>query len=308
MKKHSLGIVFTFILILVLGQQSQAQNERWFRTSSLEFGLIGGFSHYSGELTDNVLFESRGFKPCVGLITRYTPHSVLTFRLSAQFGSLEGNDDWFEDLQSQDRRNLDFQSNIWDFTGAAEINLFTPDFRKKSGIHPYVFAGASVFKYDPYSIFEFDANSPHMTRPGSSYADLQSRDGEKIYLQPLGTEGQETTEFNERKRYNLTQLAIPVGAGVKFKFSNNWAMSVEYGLRLTFTDYLDDVSDTYVDPSRLQAQYGAMSAAMADKSPVLHDELLNNERGDPSNKDKYGILGVTLTYRIFGNRPVCPTF
>ena len=308
MKRQSLGFVFALFLVLSFTQQAQAQNERWFRTSALEFGLIGGFSHYSGELTDNKLFESRGFKPSFGLITRYTPHSVLTFRLSAQFGSIEGNDDWFEDLESPDRRNLDFQSNIWDFTGAAEINLFTPDFRKKSGINPYVFAGFSVFKYDPYSIFEFDANSPHMTRPGSSYADLQTRDGEQIYLQPLATEGQETTEFNERKRYNLTQVGVPVGLGLKFKFSNSWSAAVEYGLRFTFTDYLDDVSSTYVDPSRLQAQYGAMSAAMADKSPVLHDELLNNERGNPDNNDKYGILGVTLTYRIYGNRPVCPTF
>ncbi len=308
MKKQSLKIVFALILIFGITSQSQAQSSRWFRTSSLEFGLIGGFSHYSGELTDNKLFDSRGFKPCFGLITRYTPQQMVTFRLSAQFGGLEGDDAWYEDQESPDRRNLNFQSDIWDFTGAAEINLRTIDMRQKSGIIPYVFGGVSVFKYNPTAVFNFDPNSPHMTRPGSAYADLQERDGEIVNLQTLATEGQETTEFNERKRYNLTQVGVPVGFGFKFKFSHNWTAAVEYGLRFTFTDYLDDVSLTYVDPSRLQAQYGAMSAAMADKSPVLHDELLNNERGNPDNKDKYGILGVTITYRIYGNRPVCPTF
>ena len=87
-------------------------------------------------------------------------------------------------------------------------------------------------------------------------------------------------------------------------------MAVEYGARITFTDYIDDVSSTYVDPSRLQAQYGPMSAAMADRSPILHDELDDNynQRGNPNKNDSYGILGVSLTYRLYGNRTICPTF
>jgi hypothetical protein len=51
-----------------------------------------------------------------------------------------------------------------------------------------------------------------------------------------------------------------------------------------------------------------MSAAMADRSEVLHDELLNNQRGDSNDNDIYGIFGVTIMYRIHGNRPSCPSF
>jgi hypothetical protein len=212
-------------------------------------------------------------------------------------------------------RNLSFRSVLWDFTGAAEINLRTLDMRQSSGLIPYIFGGVSVFRFNPEALFEYDPNSPHLTRPGSAYADLQDRDGEWVELQPLATEGQETTEFNERRRYNLTQVAVPLGAGIKAKLSNKWTLGVEYGARITFTDYIDDVSTTYVDPSRLQSQYGAMSAAMADRSPILHDELVsdanddrNNVRGNPDNNDLYGIIGVTLTYRIYGNRPRCPSF
>ncbi len=305
MKKKGLGLLLVVFMLVSVNNQAVAQ--RWFKTSSLEFGLIGGASHYQGDLT-NKYFETKGFKPSIGIITRYTPGELVTFRLSAMYGGLEGDDAWYEDQNDPERRNLNFKSSLWDFTGAAEINLRRLDMKDASGVIPFVFTGFSVFKYNPKAQFIYDPNSPHVSRPGSIYTTLQDRDGEWVELQPLGTEGQETTEFNERKRYHLTQLAIPLGAGIKFKFNHKWTMAVEYGARITFTDYLDDVSMTYIDPSRLQAQYGPMSAAMADRSPVLHDELLNNQRGNPNKNDSYGILGVSLTYRIYGNRPGCPVF
>jgi hypothetical protein len=90
-------VVYFFAVLLVLATAQNANAQRWFKTSSLEFGLIGGASHYSGELTNEQFFESRGLKPSVGLITRYTPHDVFTLRLSAQWGGLEGNDAWYQD-------------------------------------------------------------------------------------------------------------------------------------------------------------------------------------------------------------------
>lgn len=296
------------MLLIGLGTLESNAQQRWFRTSSLEFGLIGGFSHYSGDLTQKH-FESKGFKPSVGLITRYTPGQLVTFRLSAQYGQLEGRDDWYEDQTVPERRDLSFKSDLWDFTAAAEFNFNQLDFRDKSGIIPYAFIGVSVFKYNPKAQFIYDPTSAVARYLGqATYSQLADRDEEWVELQPLATEGQETTEFNDKKRYPLTQLAVPLGGGLKFKLNHNWTLGMEYGLRVTFTDYLDDVSSTYVDPVRLSTQYGPMSAAMSDRSPTLHDELNNNKRGEPSKNDAYGIFGVTLTYRIYGNRPKCPMF
>ena len=294
-------------LLLAAACNYSADAQRWFKSSSLEFGLIGGFSHYMGELNENSL-ETRGFKPCVGLITRYTPNQRWTFRLSAQYGGFEARDDWYEDQEDPERRNLSVESTLWDFTGAGEYNFVTLDMRDSRGVIPYLFGGISVFRFNPHAEFEYDPNGAMAAYLGDSYTSLADRDGELVELQPLGTEGQETTEFNERERYALTQLSIPLGAGVKFKLSHKWNLGIEYGFRYTFTDYMDDVSDTYVDPVRLQSQYGPMSAAMSDRSPTLHDELGDNVRGNPNNNDTYGILGVTLTYRIYGKRPNCPSF
>ncbi len=304
MKKGNIKSLLGLFLV-ALCSTSTVDAQRWFRTSSLEFGLIGGFSHYSGELT-RPTFESRGFKPSAGLITRYTPGQRITFRLSAQYGQLEGRDDWYNEDYRIDR-NLSFQSDLWDFTGAMEVNLRRMDPRMKSGIFPYVYAGVSVFKFNPKAVFEYDPTGPMAAYLLNPYLELADRDGELVELQPLGTEGQETTEFNERRRYALTQVSIPVGGGLKFKLNHKWTLGVEYGLRFTFTDYIDDVSDSYVDPQRLLSQYGAMSAAMADRGPgPLHVE--DAKRGDPGRNDAYGIFGVTFTYRLYGNRPACPTF
>lgn len=306
MKKGNIKSLLGLILVTLLSAQT-VEAQKWFRTSSLEFGLIGGFSHYSGDLTRQT-FESKGFKPSVGLITRYTPSDRFTFRLSAQYGQLEGRDDWYETPGEADNRNLSFQSDLWDFTGALEFNIRRMDPRVKSGVFPYVYAGVSVFKYNPKAVFEYDPGSAMAAYLGAPYTELANRDGELVELQPLGTEGQETTEFNDRERYSLTQIAIPVGAGLKFKLNHKWTLGLEYGMRITFTDYIDDVSSTYVDPVRLLSQYGPMSAAVADRSPTLHDEQLDNQRGDPDKNDLYGLFGVTFTYRLYGNRPSCPTF
>ncbi|MGB0849893.1 MAG: DUF6089 family protein [Bacteroidia bacterium] len=297
-------------VLLVLGfSVNESHAQRWFKASSLEFGVIGGFSHYSGELTNNKFMETKGLKGNFGIITRYTPRELVTFRLSAQYGGIEGDDAWYEDQNDETRRNLNFTSSLWDFTGAAEFNFNRMDTRQKSGVSPYAFIGVSVFKYNPKAVFNFDASTDLAAYLGASYLDLNSRDGEEVELQPLATEGQETTEFNDRERYALTQMAIPVGAGFKFKMNHKWTVGIEYGARITFTDYLDDVSGSYVDPTRLQAQYGAMSAAMSVRSPQFDPALIENSpRGDADKNDLYGIFGLSLTYRIYGNRAICPTF
>lgn len=298
-----LGFIFSLI---VVSQMSFGQ-QRWFKSSSLEFGIIGGFSHYSGDLTQS-FFETRGFKPSVGLITRYTPHDRFTFRLSGQWGGMQAADSWYTDNDSLLRRNLDFVSVLWDFSGIAEWNLKTLDPRKKSGVIPYVFSGISVFKFNPMAQFIYDPSSPYLSAPyGSNYRSLESRHKEWVFLQPLSTEGQQTTEFNERKRYSLTQLAIPLGAGLKFKLDPKWSLGIEYGTRITFTDYLDDVSTTYVEPALLEGAYGPMSAAMGDRSKPLNTGTIDVvNRGNTNNNDHYGIFGITLTYRIMGTDDMCP--
>ena len=304
--------ILILVFLLIAATDSYAQ--RWFRTSSLEFGVIGGASHYSGDLTQQ-FFETQALNASFGLITRYTPGTKVTFRLSGMYGTLTGDDNWYAPETTSDAgegepenpRNLSFKSVLWDFTGAAEFNFRQLDYRADHGLIPYGMIGLSVFKFNPTAQFFYDPNSPHLGRVGSSYANLQDRDEDWVELHDLSTEGQETTEFNERKRYHLTQIAVPVGLGIRYKINHKWTIGAEYALRITFTDYLDDVSTTYVNPSRIESQFGAMAAAMADRSPnTLREE--DDVRGQEGDNDLYGILGFSITYRIYGNKPKCYQF
>jgi hypothetical protein len=124
-------------------------------------------------------------------------------------------------------------------------------------------------------------------------------DGEDYTLQNLGTEGQGTS-LSDKEPYKLNQLSIPLGIGLKFNLKKRVAISIEYGIRKTFTDYLDDVSGSYVDPDLLSAYNGSLAAEFSDRS--LDNSNLSNvgfNRGNSSNKDWYAFYGIMLTFKPF---------
>ena len=108
-------------------------------------------------------------------------------------------------------------------------------------------------------------------------------------LQELGTEGQGTTSFQNRKPYSLTQLSIPFGGGVKIGVSDDFNIIIEYGLRKTFTDYIDDVSTTYAG---IPSEFDNITIELSDRSL---DKMITGPkdgiaRGDETNKDWYSLL------------------
>lgn len=87
-------------------------------------------------------------------------------------------------------------------------------------------------------------------------------------------------EVDRTQAYSTVQMAIPFGAGVKYVLNPKWYLSLEFGMRKTFFDYLDNISGS--DLRNKNYQYG-------------------NE----SNNDHYYFLGVSIT-RTFYTIP-CPT-
>ncbi|MBI1308026.1 MAG: outer membrane beta-barrel protein [Bacteroidetes bacterium] len=294
--------VLPVVCLIALMPDSQAQG--WKRESSLEFGLMFGGSNYKGDLVPK-FFESRGTHANGGILIRYNPVQRFSFRLGVNYGSISGDDNWYGEDEVRAARNLHFKSDIWDIHAGFDINLNTFRYKQERGIIPHLILGIAVFKFNPMAQFTYDPSSWQATAL-QSYDNLQSRDGDWVELQPIGTEGQETTEYNDLKRYSLTSFAIPVGAGFKFKLSRQWTFGIEYTTRITFTDYLDDVSGKYVEPVFLESQYGPISAAMSDRSKTQN--LAGTQRGDDSKRDLYSIFGVTLTYRIMRSGDRCPAF
>jgi hypothetical protein len=164
-----------------------------------------------------------------------------------------------------------------------------------------------VFKFNPKAYFEYNAAIHDRIDPNGSLAQY---DGKWVELQPLGTEGQETTKYNDKRRYGLTQVSIPIGMGYKTQLNEDWALGIEFGVRKTFTDYLDDVSTIYVDDQIVGGAYGYLAVAMKDRAREVGQELHANDnpRGNSKNKDWYMFFGLTLTRPIVGGRGHCFQF
>lgn len=288
------------IILVTLPFMAEAQKKE----SSLDFGLYLGGSNYMGELTKGVMPLWSKTKLAGGLIARYNYGPYLTFKGTAIFGRIEGSDKNFSDDAYRKRRNLSFKSDIVEFSIQGEWNILGYENTRTSyAWTPYLFAGVSVFRFNPKAQFNYI--------DGVHDPSLQAQDGDWIELQPLGTEGQETTKFNDKRRYALTQVSIPFGLGAKWQLNDHWAFGIDFGLRKTFTDYLDDVSSIYVDNIIVGGASGPMAIAMKDRSIEIPGEMPfeNNElRGNSGTKDWYLIGGLTLTYRILGGRQPCFNF
>ncbi len=273
------------------------------KVSSLDFGPYLGGSNYMGEFTDGYMPLWNKTKFAGGLICRYNYGPYLTFKGTAIYGKIEGSDKNFASDPYRGRRNLSFKSDIVEFSVQGEWNILGYEQTKTSyGWSPYLFAGISVFRFNPKAQFKYQS---YMMDPT-----LQAQDGDWIELQPLGTEGQETTKFNDKRRYSLTQLSVPVGVGAKWQLDDYWAFGFEFGMRKTFTDYLDDVSSIYVDNIIVGGASGPMAVALKDRSMEVGQAAFENgdSRGNSATKDWYVIGGLTLTYRIHGGRQPCFNF
>mgnify|MGYP001229695208 CR=1 FL=1 len=153
--------------------------------------------------------------------------------------------------------------------------------RRYFSFTPYATVGLSFFHFNPQALHQ----------------------GQWIDLQPLNTEGQAST-FNSNPAYKLTQAAIPFSFGWKWQVSPRSTFGYEFCFRKTFTDYLDDVSGSYADPTKLTSEKGFLAAEMAYRTDELvgyegTTPIAGSRRGDPGNMDWYNMQTLTYTYKLY---------
>ncbi len=245
--------------------------------SSQNFNItaFAGFSNYQGDLQDK-RFTLKQSHTAFGAGVLYDVTDKFAVRANATFGKVSGDD---KAAAKNSSRNLNFTTTISDVHLGLEYSIFSLDERSLS---PYVFAGISYFGFNPYS---------------------NDTLGRKIYLQPLSTEGQGF--YQGRKKYSLGQIAIPFGGGVKFALSPNVRLAAEVGMRKTNTDYLDDVSTTYIDQAILFANRGQLAVEMAFRGDELKTGLSypadGSQRGSAKSKDWYYFSGISLIVKLNSN-------
>ena len=160
---------------------------------------------------------------------------------------------------------------------------------------PYVALGIGAFSYDPYAYLQ----------------------GTKYFLRPLGTEGQNSTQYPDRKPYGTIAACFPLSVGVKFGISEGTNVFAEVGYRFTTTDYLDDVSTTYVGDqpfyyagtTSVVGIDGQINPAylLSDRSYETGDRIgiKGRQRGNSQQKDAYAIAQVGVSFNLTSYK--CPT-
>lgn len=260
------------LLTLCAAVAAAAQPDDFMRRTHIV--LSGGGMNYIGDLNNQSALSVPDKAFGLGLHTRLDNRWATRFE--AAIGSVHSSD-YIE------RRNLSFRSPIYEFAAIAEFNFWNYGIgaTDKTWVF-YLYGGIGAFYFDPQALY--------------TEADGSSR---WVRLQPLHTEGQGSSDYPDRVPYRRVQVALPFGVGLKTRLNKTFSLSVEYGFRKTWTDYLDDVSTTYVstDVLRRVADDPDMAVLLADRSGEVVEGYVNApgiKRGDDSLDDWYAYLHLSI--------------
>ena len=271
-----------------------------------EFGVALGPIFFLGDLGGNQGVGKNNLKDVnmpltklsKGLFINVYPSEWLGFRVAINHAQVEAYDNIIKDKGGDEiarkKRNLQFQSSIFEAYAAAEIypTIFFEQYDGLKGkFRPYGLVGAGIFKFNPKGQYF----SPNGT---SSWVELK----------PLRTEGQGLVPGKEE--YKLTSLEIPLGAGFKYYFSETKYVGFEVVHRKSFTDYVDDVSTDYVDPiifEQLAPELRPMARQLyfregfvpgGGNNPNARVPAVGEQRGDPKDNDSFFTPVIRFGWRL----------
>jgi len=286
MKKILLISILAFIGTELYGQAfySNRINRKWLASGGL------GYARGLGDLTNPGSYFDTKLNVIGGIHYRFSNRvhagiNYMAFQLS-------GNDLDIDPELNTRSRGLSFVSDNMELTATASISLFptATRFTQRRLINPFVFAGVGVLFYAPKAeVPEFVRNQAG--DPVDSLGTVP-RAGEMVYLRQYQTERPNT--------YGRFAVVIPVGAGVRVKVNDFMDITAQVSNRITFTDYLDDVSGVngrgYPSLDQFDLNNPEDITALALSDPTGRGEI----RGNPEDNDYYLIFNVKAEFYIQG--------
>jgi len=263
-----------------------------------------GTSSFTDHYNNGLYFRNTHYMG--GLFLRYSLLPAVSARLAINTGTVYVTDEFNHKLASKSDdpyslpnllylRNQDAKTNITEGLLQLEISplrLFPRSQLSRWNFQPILMVGLGIFHFNPKTTYK-------------------NADGDVNWVEThsLHLEGEGMSYTGAPKGYKLTQMAIPFGGGFRYEISPAVAVGFEYLVRFTFTDYLDGVSDRYVDPAVFQQYLNNADAVVAtqvyNKTNQLDPTLTHPKgdiRGTPKHNDAYSTLGFNLTIR-FPKRP-----
>lgn len=224
----------------------------------------------------------------VGFRYRFHPYWATTTSLNV--GMLRGDDALTTEI-IRHSRNLHFRSIVVELSQRLElIVLANEKFGARQKIRGHKYARD---KND--QIYIFGGIGVSYFNPKAQY------NGAWVALRPLNTEGQ-GMEDGAKKTMPIT-ATIPVGVGFRMGLNRMWRLGIEATYVKTFSDYIDDVSTVYYDPTKLGS---AQAAYLSNPSQQNSTWFAPGEQRGDKQKDAYFYLNIVayrnLTYRDYAGQ------
>jgi hypothetical protein len=263
--KYTTNVVKTLILILILwgGTSAKAQ--------TFEIGGMLGGSYYFGDVNNEWGIMPSQVRYSYMAFGKLYLNPRIVLRGNIAHGRVVGIDTLAASSRWQQRRNLNFFSDITEFSGVVELNLVedrAKGRRIKNRTVPYIFAGIGLFHFNAQTLYN----------------------GTVYNLIDFNTAGE---------TYSQNAICYPLGAGVRRYITPNFLLGIEFGARLTSTSYLDDIPGrtskwqdytTITDPLKYRLTFGREITDTRRRPP-------GGLRGKMNGNDMYFFFGVTLSYK-----------
>ena len=315
MRNKIICSIFSTVLAIGLSHSAKAQPDKdYIERKGWSLGMTLGNSDLWGDIGTNKMKDhylndnySKHMRPFGGLYVRYTLHPAFVLRGGINYGMLSAADNmnvnlakkavnYESDSVQRYQRNLDVRVNVWEGNFMFEINplrFSTLSRMAKMHFQPYLLAGITGY--------HFQSKGRYINKNGAG-----ASNGQWINLYDLHIEGDGFKEAGMPAAYSRWQIAVPLGIGGKWDLSPKMALGIEYVYRYCMTDYLDGVSQNYIDPT-LYAKNGltpeqvVVATAMADKSWELDKNKVHTpgqKRGSNAGADSYSTISLTLFYKF----------
>lgn len=288
--KNIILATILFLTPIILYSQGFSTSRNWSRHKH-ELFLNVGATQFLGEVgglnregTNKSLADldigSTRFGVGIGYRLRFHPRFATTTNLT--YAMLAGADSHTEEIIRRSR-NLSFRTHLLELSQKVEFIIYADEESGSSYLQGqrskadvlYVFTGISGFLFSP------------QTKIGDKWTNLR----------PLKTEGQGLPDGADP--YGLFNFGIPVGIGFRFGLPSGWRIGIEASYTKTFTDYLDDVSTNYYNPTVLAQEVGLDAVYAANPAIENHGWFAEGQqRGNPDDKDAYFFLQFTITKNI----------
>ena len=304
--KLILGAALSLSLsISVLAQHTNFNTQRNWSLNKKEIVFGFGATQFTGDLGGrdqvgkdyslaDIDLQSTHLNGMIGF--RYRFHPYWATSTNFHIGMVRGNDAYTNEV-IRNSRNLHFRSLLLELHQRIECIVWS---NEKFGAR-YKLPGNKYFKDRNEQLYLFAG-------VGAAYFDPKAQfNGDWTALRPLNTEGQgmdahmvypldgEPEMFTPNKPYKPFTVTIPMGIGFRFGLGRMWRIGFEATYVKTFTDYMDDVSTYYYDPSML----GSPEAAYLSNPAVNNTTWFapGQVRGQ-KEKDAYYYLNFVVQRNI----------